>query len=250
MPIDRTPAVKSESAAPQPLGLRERPQPPWVLLTGFEPFGEDPRNPSAEVAQALDGQLIGGHRVRSACLPVSFSSALPTLDTLLRARPAPALVLCTGLAASRCVLSFERVALNVMDARIADNQGHQPRDEPVCATGPAAYLSDLPIKAMAQAARAQGVDAEVSLSAGSFVCNQVFYGLLWRIHRRASLRGVRGGFVHLPWPADGLPPHPSGRPVISATSATLADMAGALSAAIACALSRQDDLPLAGGRED
>lgn len=236
MPKDTAhPATKRPGAAAEP---------PWVLLTGFEPFGEDRRNPSAEVALALHGQQVRGHMLRSACLPVSFEGALPALDQLLRTRPAPALVLCTGLAASRSVLSFERVAVNVMDARIADNRGHQPLDQPVCPTGPAAYLCDLPVKAMAQAARQQGVEAEVSLSAGSYVCNQVFYGLLWRIHRRPRLRGLRGGFVHLPWPADRAPPG------ARSASATLHDITRALLAAIDCALGTRQDITVAAGKED
>lgn len=245
--------VRPSDAGSQP-GQRTPSPPadkPWVLVTGFEAFAGDLRNPSADLAQSLHGQDLAGHTIYSACLPVSFDDALPMLDRLLRPattagqtrRQPPTLVICTGLAANRLVLSFERVAINWTQARIPDNPGQQPLGTAVKKAGPAAYMSNLPVAAMAGAASAQGVLAEVSLSAGSFVCNQVFYGLMWRIHRRPALRGVRGGFVHLPWPVDLAP---SGA---TCSSATLSDISRATRAAIACALHEGDgQLPAQAGK--
>ena len=168
-----------------------------VLLTGFDPFGGDPVNPSWLAARALHRRRIAGHAVLAAQLPTQFGASLARLRALL-AEHRPALVICLGLAASRSALSLERVAINVDDARIADNAGAQPIDVPVLAGAPAAYFTRLPIKAMQAAIQSAGVAAEVSQTAGTFVCNHVFYGLM---HHLASTRGfarTRGGFIHVP----------------------------------------------------
>jgi pyroglutamyl-peptidase len=177
---------------------------PCLLLTGFEPFGGESVNPSARVAQALAGERIAGHRVVACELPCVFGAALTVLDEAL-VRHAPRLVLALGQAGGRCDLSIERVAINVDDARIADNAGRQPIDEPVVADGPAAHFSSLPIKAMVAALRAAGIPASVSQTAGTFVCNHVFYGLMQRLAPRA---GVRGGFMHLPLLPEQAARHP------------------------------------------
>lgn len=172
---------------------RAEPRPPTCLLTGFEPFDGDGVNPSWQVAQALHGERLRGHRVQAVRLPCTFAGSLPALDAALRLHR-PRLVLALGQA-GRSVISLERVAINVIDARIADNAGVQLVDEAVQAGGPAAHFTTLPIKAMNAALQQAGVAVEVSQTAGTFVCNQVFYGLMQRLRRRP---GVRGGFVHVP----------------------------------------------------
>jgi pyroglutamyl-peptidase len=165
-----------------------------ILLTGFEPFGGDDTNPSWRIAQALHGQRIEGVRVESICLPTVFGAA----NTALRAAVShhrPQLVLCLGLAANRGEISVERVAINVDDARIPDNAGASPIDEPVIAAAPAAYFSTLPIKAIVAVLHEAGLPAAVSQTAGTFVCNHVFFGLMHLLRRRP---GLRGGFVHVP----------------------------------------------------
>lgn len=164
-----------------------------ILLTGFEPFGGEAVNSSWELVRSLDGERVAGLRIRAACLPCRFDSSLVALDALLAKRPA--LVLAVGQAASRSKLSFERVAVNWVDARIPDNGGAQPVDEAVLVGAPPAYFARLPLKAMVAAAEAAGVPAEVSFTAGSFVCNQVFFGLQHALRRRLS---VRSGFLHIP----------------------------------------------------
>lgn len=168
-----------------------------VLVTGFDPFGGDAVNPSWLAAERLHRRRIGGHTVVAAQLPTQFAAALPRLYALL-AQVRPKLVICLGLAAQRRALSLERVAINVQDARIADNAGAQPIDEPVLPDAPVAYFSSLPIKAMLADIQAAGIPVEVSQSAGTFVCNQVFYGLMHRLTTARGLRRTRGGFVHLP----------------------------------------------------
>lgn len=151
-----------------------------ILLTGFEPFGGETVNPSADVVHALHGSTIAGHEV-------------VVLDDAIKAH-APTLVLALGQAATRSELCVERVAINLDDARIPDNAGAEPIDAPVVRGGPAAYFSTLPVKAMVAAMREAGVPASVSYSAGTYVCNHVFY---WLQHRLAG-SGVRSGFLHLP----------------------------------------------------
>lgn len=167
---------------------------PRILLTGFEPFGGETVNPSWEVAQALHGERIAGARVVACCLPCIFDDAVAVLAAAV-ARDRPRLVLALGQAGGRAELTPERVAINLDDARIADNAGRQPIDRPVVAGGPAAYFATLPVKAMVAALRDAGLPASLSHSAGTFVCNHVFYGLMHLLRRR---RAVRAGFMHLP----------------------------------------------------
>lgn len=208
---------------------------PRVLVTGFDAFGGDTLNPSWLIAQALHGRRIAGHRVVAAQLPTVFDESLRVLRGLLRAHR-PALVLCLGQAGGRGALSLERVALNVNDARIADNAQAQPVDTPVVAGAPAAYFTRLPVKAMLAALQRAGIAAEVSQTAGTFVCNHVFYGLMHELATRRGFRSVRGGFVHVPWlPEQGLPSMP------------LPDMVRGISLALRCALTTQADAALAAG---
>jgi pyroglutamyl-peptidase len=166
-----------------------------ALVTGFEPFGGDRVNPSFEALKRLPRRL-GVLDITTRSLPVAFGGALPTLREAIAASM-PDIVLCTGLAGGRTELSLERVAINIDDARIPDNDGSQPIDRPVAADGPAAYFATLPIKAAAAALREAGLPAAVSNSAGTFLCNHVFYGLM----HEAALGGhrFRGGFLHVPY---------------------------------------------------
>ena len=213
----------------------DRPSPAPVLLTGFNPFGGDRINPSWRIAQALHGRLLDGHRVVAEQLPTVFGSALVALDAAL-ARHRPTLVICLGLASGRGALSVERIAINVDDARIADNAGAQPIDIPIVPGGPAAYFSTLPIKAMRDAILAAGVPGEISQTAGTFVCNHVFYGLMHRLATVPALQGARGGFIHVPMlPEQGAPSLP------------LADMVEGLRAGIRAALATTGDVRSGGG---
>ena len=169
---------------------------PAVLVTGFEPFDGEAINPSQEIARTLDGETIAGHRVIGATLPTEFARSLDTLEELIRMHR-PALVIAFGLAGGGTGISLERVAINLIDARIADNAGDQPVDVVVVENAPNAYFSTLPIKAMLARLRAADIPAAISHSAGTFVCNQVFFGLA---HLLATQHPrVRGGFVHVPW---------------------------------------------------
>lgn len=216
-----------------------------LLLSGFEPFAGDTVNPSQLVAEALHGQLIeaGTRRavVHALTLPCRFGATRQVLDDALQAQR-PLAVLALGLAAGRHALTPERVAINLNDARIADNGGAQPRDAAIDAGGPAAYFSTLPVKAMVAAMQAQGVPAELSLSAGSFVCNHVFYGLMRRLAQWPDGPAPRGGFMHLP-----LLPAQAAGPAGWRPSVALDLQVQAVAAALAAVLGHEQDLSLPGG---
>lgn len=216
---------------------RPEPAPPRVLLTGFEPFGGETVNPSWEAVRALRGRRIAGHRVAVARLPTAFGDALAALDAALAATR-PRLVIAVGQAGGRDRLSLERVAINVDDARIADNHGRQPIDQPVIAGAPAAYFSTLPIKAALAALTDAGIPAAISQSAGTYVCNHVFYGLM---HALTQRRGARGGFVHIPFLPAQAAHHRS------APSMTLDTVIAALRLIIEVSLRTGDDARIAAG---
>ncbi|PYE56206.1 pyrrolidone-carboxylate peptidase [Deinococcus yavapaiensis] len=163
-----------------------------ILLTGFEPFGGDHVNPSQLAAHALDGRVFGSVHVRSKLLPVEASRAPSALVQAIR-DTRPSAVLLTGLAAGRPWLTVERVAVNVLDFRIPDNGGVTRTDDPIVESGPAAYLTTLPARALVDAWRAARVPAAISDTAGLYLCNMVMY-----LARHELGEGVPCGFVHLP----------------------------------------------------
>jgi pyroglutamyl-peptidase len=165
-----------------------------VLVTGFDPFGGETVNASLEAVRRLPAR-IGTLEIETAELPTSYGRSLLALEAAI-ARARPEIVLCVGQAGERAALCIERVAVNVQNARIPDNDGAQPEGAPVVAGGPAAYLSTLPVRAAVAALHAEALPAELSMSAGTFVCNHVFYGLM---HIAAARRhAFRGGFLHVP----------------------------------------------------
>lgn len=163
-----------------------------ILVTGFEPFGGASENPTAHIIERL-ADLAEELRLVLAVLPVEYAGATERLNALI-AEHAPAAVVCLGQAEGRAELSFERVAVNLSDAGLADNAGVRLTDQLIAPEGPAAHFTTLPVKAMVEAARAVGVPAGLSLSAGAFVCNHLFY------QAQSALvgSGVRSGFVHVP----------------------------------------------------
>jgi pyroglutamyl-peptidase len=166
-----------------------------LLLTGFEPFDGSPLNPSQQVVARLEAEGLPGIELATAILPVDRllgpEKLLLAVDTVQ-----PQAVLCLGEASTRAVLSIERLAVNLLNFTIPDNQGVKVEDEPVVPGRPAAYFATLPVRKAFQAVRAAQVPVEISLSAGSYLCNQVFYTLLNYLSRRGM--DIPAGFVHLP----------------------------------------------------
>lgn len=173
-----------------------------VLLTGFEPFAGDAHNPSWPAAETAAAVLREqGIRAGAVRLPCVFATAGPVLDQAL-AEHRPEVVIAVGLAGGRRAVAVERVAVNLQDARIPDNEGQQPAGEPVVAGGPVAWFATLPVKRVAAAIGGAGIPVELSLSAGSFVCNHVFAHLM----DRAGALGIRAaGFIHVPWDTEHAP---------------------------------------------
>ena len=159
-----------------------------VLLTGFEPFGKATLNPSGEIVKQ-----ISGDNIVTAILPVAYAQSAERLLALI-AEHKPDVVICLGQADGRTHISPERIAINLDDARLADNEGVIRNDVQIIAGGPVAYESTLPVKEFVKAINDAGVPAAVSLSAGAFLCNHVFY--VAQDHFKGTK--VRSGFVHVP----------------------------------------------------
>ena len=208
-----------------------------ALVTGFEPFGGESVNPALDAVQRLPLRL-GDLDIVNATLPCVFGRALDALEDAIVAAD-PDIVLGVGQAGGRAALSLERVAINVDDARIPDNAGQQPIDQQIVGGGPAAYFATLPIKAAAAALRAAGLPAVISNTAGTFVCNHVFYGLM---HLAASRRPrLRGGFLHVPYlPSQAARQH-------EAPSMALDDVARGIGIVLSVAAIRTEDLAIAEG---
>lgn len=172
-----------------------------VLLTGFEPFNGASINPAWEAVRALKGWIEEDFIVEILQLPCVFGFANRVLCGAVD-EIKPDIVICVGQAGGRADLTVERVAINVDDAPILDNDGQQPVDAPIAAEGPAAYFASLPVKAIVGAMRGRGLRASVSQTAGTFVCNHVFYGLMHHLRDQE----VIGGFIHVPYlPEQGAP---------------------------------------------
>ena len=209
-----------------------------MLLTGFAPFGGEAVNPSWQAVRALDGQMVEGHRIVTAELPCEFDASLPVLWRALR-KAEPKVAIAVGLAGGRHGISLERIAINLIDARIPDNAGAQPVDVPVLRGGAAAFFSTLPLKASLLALREADIAAHVSQTAGTYVCNQVFYALMHALRR---CRNTRAGFVHVPWLPEQAAAH--GQPGMP-----LGQMTRALDIIVHAALATRRDVRVAAGVE-
>ncbi len=185
-------------------------QPYRVLVTGFDPFGGEAVNPAFKAVQLLP-ETVCGARIYKRELPTVFTRAGQTLRAAID-ETAPDLVICVGQAGGASGLLLERVAVNLQDARIADNAGSQPCDVPVVPGGPTAYFTKLPVKRIAAALREASIPAQLSCSAGCFVCNDVFYTLM---HLIATERpALMGGFVHVPYCMAQAAQKPAGTPAM------------------------------------
>ncbi|RKP56633.1 pyroglutamyl-peptidase I [Pararobbsia silviterrae] len=209
-----------------------------ILITGFEPFGDDAVNPSWEAALRVDGERMGDATIVARRLPCVVGTVQAALIAAIE-ETNPDVVIGVGLAAGRADISIERIAINIVDARIPDNAGHQPIDEPVIEEGPAAYFSALPIKAIARDLREAGIPASISQTAGTYVCNAMFYALR---HYIATARpALRGGFVHVPLSTEMAARYP-GQPTLP-----LDTLAAALRVMAATVATASGDIKLGAG---
>jgi len=208
-----------------------------VIVTGFTPFGGERTNPSWEMVKNLP-DAIAGFSIQKLLVPTEFDKAIVVTAKSIAALN-PAIVLCFGQAGGRTSMGVERVGLNVNDACIADNVGRQLIDEPIRADGPDAYFCSLPIKAMVAAMVKAGVPAEVSNTAGTFVCNHLIYGVLH--HIAMTNAATRAGFIHVPYLESQVLDKPD------TASMSLATMIIGAKAAIMAAIKNKTNLKLSGG---
>lgn len=208
-----------------------------VLITGFDPFGGESVNPALEAVMALPDQ-IGEAEVIKLEIPTVFGKSLTKIREAVELHN-PDVVISVGQAGGRFGITTERVAINMDDARIKDNEGNEPIDIKVAADGPAAYFTNLPIKAMTQAMVKAGIPASVSNSAGTFVCNHVMYGVLHLIH--TEYPNMRGGFIHVPY----IPAQVTSKPNMPSMSQS--DITKGLALCIEAAATHMEDLHIAAG---
>jgi pyroglutamyl-peptidase len=247
-PVGTRRRARPDVVVPAELKIRPSPQPSpkgegVVLVTGFDAFAGESLNPSWEICTRLPS-TIAGLRVETCRVPCEFRHAIDIVTAAID-RLQPSLVICLGLAGGRAHLGVERVAINVDDARIADNAGARPIDEPIAIDGPPAYFATLPVKAMVAAMRAVGVPSEVSNSAGTYVCNHLMYGVLHHLATLSQGRGrIRAGFIHVPYSEEQV----LDKPAIAGMA--IATMVRGIEAAIEAAASRREDLKVSGGALD
>lgn len=166
-----------------------------IVVTAFEPFGGEVINPANEALQLLEEE-VQGVKIVKLVVPTVFGKAINTIEAILE-KEKPNVVICIGQAGGRADITVERIAINIDDAKMADNEENMPVDKPIIKDGPAAYFSTLPIKKIVEKIKDHGIPASVSNSAGTFVCNHLMYGLLDTIDKQ-KLNTI-GGFIHVPY---------------------------------------------------
>jgi pyroglutamyl-peptidase len=175
-----------------------------ILVTGFEPFGEDLVNPSQEITKVVDGRQVGDCAVRGAVLPVEHMAARAMVTSIL-GDPDLIGVLHLGLAGGRARIALEQVAVNVMDYPLPDAKGRKLAGEPCVMGGPPAYFSTLSNRAILTGLTADGLPAYLSYTAGTYLCNQTLYWTLHEITQRGL--AARAGFMHVPFLASMVAAH-------------------------------------------
>ena len=166
-----------------------------ILVTAFDPFGGDSINPAQEAVRMLRDTISGAEIVKLD-VPVVFGKSVAVVYEAMK-KEKPDVTLCIGQAGGRFCITPERVAINIDDGRIPDNEGNQPVDQPIFEDGDAAYFASIPIKAMVDKIKSVGIPAAVSNTAGTYVCNHLMYGVLYHIAK--EFPGMKGGFVHVPF---------------------------------------------------
>jgi pyroglutamyl-peptidase len=210
-----------------------------LLITGFDPFGGENINPATEAVKALPDTINGAEIIKLE-IPTVYRKSLKAIEEAVKQYD-PDVILSVGQAGGRFDITVERIAMNLDDYRIKDNEGNQPIDEKIYEDGENAYFSSLPIKAMVKAMNDCGVPASVSNSAGSFVCNHVMYGVLYMINKEGGRR--RGGFIHIPF----LPEQAVGK--WNVPSMSKAEVVKGLTAAIGAIVDNMNDIKVTGGTD-
>lgn len=208
-----------------------------ILITGFEPFGGEKINPALEAIKKVKDNIDGAEIVKEE-IPTVFGKSIEKLEEAVK-KHHPDTVICVGQAGGRFDITVERVAINMDDARIDDNDGNKPIDEKIFQDGENAYFSTLPIKAIVKEISNNGIPASVSNSAGTFVCNHIMYGLLYIINKKYP--NIKGGFIHVPY----IPIQVVNKKEVP--SMALDDMVKALECAVIAILKNKEDIKLSCG---
>ena len=209
-----------------------------VLITGFDPFGGESVNPAFEAVKLIP-DVIAGAEIIKLEIPTVFSKSGPAVEAGIKEHN-PDIVINVGQAGGRSCITPEMIGINLAEARIPDNDGEQPLDQPLQADGPAAYFTTLPIKAMVQNVRDHGIPCHVSYTAGTYVCNCVMYNVL---HMAATkYPNIRAGFIHVPFAAEQVVNKPNGT-----ASMALTDIAKALEYIVEAAVTNEEDVKIAVG---
>jgi len=209
-----------------------------VLVTGFDPFGGEKVNPAFEAVKRLDDKIAGAQVIKVE-IPTVFRKSIEILDKKIDEEK-PDVVICVGQAGGRFDMTVERVAINISDASIEDNEGNMPIDEKIFEDGENAYFSSLPIKAIVSNMRNEKIPASVSNTAGTYVCNHIMYGLLYLIDKK--YKNIRGGFIHVPY----LPEQVIDKK--STPSMNINDIVTALTVAIKTIVETKNDVKISGGK--
>ncbi len=204
-----------------------------ILITGFDPFGGAKINPAYEAVKLLPDKIKDAEMIKLE-IPTVFKKEGEVLEAGIE-KHKPDVVICVGQAGGRSGMTVEKVAINLMEARIPDNDGQQPMDEPVCSDGENAYFAKLPVKAIVQNMREQGIPARVSYTAGTYVCNDVMYRLLYLIEKKYP--EMKGGFIHVPYLPEQVIDLPDGTPSMTAEM-----IAKALESAVEAVIENEEDL--------
>ena len=185
-----------------------------ILVTGFDPFGGDKINPAYEAVKLLPAKVAGAEVVVEE-VPTVYRKCGEVLEQAIE-KHKPDAVVCVGQAGGRSVISIEKVAVNLAEARIPDNDKQQPSDQPTIEGGATAYFSTLPVKAMVKNVKEHGIPANISYTAGTFVCNDIMYRLLYMIDHKYPK--MRGGFIHVPFDTNQVLDKPEGTPSMPAAT--------------------------------
>lgn len=208
-----------------------------VLITGFDPFGGESINPAWEAVKALPDTVSGAEVIKLE-IPTVFGKAVEKISEKVE-EIKPDMVIAVGQAGGRFGVTPERVAINMDDARIKDNEGNQPIDATIQADGEAAYFTNLPIKAMVEEMKNAGIPGAVSNTAGTFVCNHVMYGILYMVDKKYP--NMKGGFIHVPF----IPQQVVAKPNTPSMAAT--DITKGLELCIKAAVENNEDVKTVGG---
>lgn len=212
-----------------------------ILVTAFDPFGGESINPALEAVKLMKDKIDGAEIVKLEIPTVFRKSIDKVVEAIVKENPD--VVLSIGQAGGRFEVTPERVAINIDDARIPDNEGNQPIDVPIYEDGAPAYFTTLPVKAMVEAIKSVGLPSSLSNSAGTFVCNHIMYGVLYQIEKMG--KNIRAGFIHVPFIPEQVARRPAPAPCMS-----MVDIAKALEAAVSAVVKNDEDIVAVGGKID